>query len=417
MPIGTYCRLLPMAIVRLTSLIRTSRSSLILLCLLVAVAQLAGADPAPKQTTYYTKTGPWGRLQCYEFYLEAPENLTSQFKLPSPVSRWSVPRQMLGELPYFFEKAGLDPQFIKELLEPSRMTLTADTAHLFPPARYLEEMTPESRTIVYGMLAHHPANEFHQYPIFFLAPTATEWAEGSGLPEYIVDALQHYAYNRGDSLAFSDAPVLMRLAHSDAEARLVARKLTRIRTVFARLEVDENTDVPTVLNYWSMGLGLRRKELEPLLTAVTNTQGVHHLDLLHMLPPLSRKYLYSYPGTDLAMMGKLPDCHWATLNFFNATAEQHYLDERLATTAILANFDRIEPPYRFGDVLMFVTEDDLAKHSCNYVADDLVYTKNGSSPMQPFMLMRLDDLAKLYETTSQKLRIIGFRHKRSPHDD
>jgi hypothetical protein len=324
---------------------------------------------------------------------------------------------MLGELPSFFDSAGLDAKFIKQLLDPARMTLAGETAHLFPPADELEAMTAEARAIVYGMLAQHPGNEFHQYPIFFLTPTVAEWAEGSGLPDHIVEALHHYAYYRGNALAFSDAPVLMRLARSDAEARMIARKLTRIQTVFARLEVDSSTDMATVLNYWSMGLGLRRKELEPLLTAVSNTQGIHHLDLLHLLPPLSRKFLYSYPGPDLAMMGRLPDCHWATLNFFNAVSEQHYLDQRLATTAILENFDRVNPPYHFGDILMFVTSDDVARHSCNYVADDLVYTKNGSSLMQPFMLMHLGDLGKLYEMDSQKLQIVGFRHKRSTNQE
>ncbi|WP_211325613.1 hypothetical protein [Roseimicrobium gellanilyticum] len=327
------------------------------------------------------------------------------------MSRWSVPRKMLGELPQFLAGAGLNERFIKSLLDPARMTLTDEVAYLFPSEKDLEEMTSESRSAVYSMLGKHPGNEFHQYPIFFLTPTVAKWAEGTGLPDHIVEALRHYAYNRGGTLAFSDAPVLMRLSRSESEARLVARKLTRIQTVFARLEVDSTTDIPTVLNYWSMGLGLRRKELEPLLMAVTNTQGINHLDLLHLLPPLSRKFLYSYPGSDLAMMGRLPDCHWATLNFFNASAEQHYLDERLATTAILENFDRVNPPYRFGDVLMFVTPDEYARHSCNYVADDLVYTKNGSSLMQPFMLMHLSDLSRLYEVESGKLRIVAFRHK------
>jgi hypothetical protein len=403
-----------MVISRIAQVASTTRTLWFIPCFMLAWAATVVAEdtqPSGLQVPYHTKAGPWGKLQCYKFYLEAPENLTSQFKLPSPVSRWSVPRKMLGDLPQFFAKAGLKEGFIKTLLDPARMTLTDDVAHLFPSEKDLEEMTPESRTAVYGMLANHQGNEFHQFPIFFLTPTAAEWAEGAGLPDHIVEALDHYAYYRGGTLAFSDAPVLMRLSRSESEARLVARKLTRIQTIFARLEVDASTDIPTVLNYWSMGLGLRRKELEPLLLAVTNTQGVHHLDLLHLLPPLSRKYLYSYPGSDLAMMGRLPDCHWATLNFFNASAEQHYLDERLATTAILENFDRVNPPYRFGDVLMFVTPDEYARHSCNYVADDLVYTKNGSSLMQPFMLMHLSDVCSLYEVESGKLRIVAFRHK------
>jgi hypothetical protein len=403
-----------MAVLRFAPIAYVTRWLWLLPCMTLVGATTAAAEtsqPLNVQVPYHTKSGPWGRLQCYKFYLEAPENLTAKFKLPSPISRWSVPRSLLGELPEIFSQAGLKQEFIKSLLDPARMTLTEKMAYLFPKEEDLEDMTSESRTAVYGMLAKYPGNEFHQYPIFFLTPTVAEWAEGSGLPEHIIETLHHYAYYRGGTLAFSDAPVLMRVSRSEAEARLVTQKLTRIQTVFARLEVDSSTDIPTVLNYWSMGLGLRRKELEPLLTALTHTQGVQHLDLLHLLPPLSRKYLYSYPGSDLAMMGRLPDCHWATLNFFNAAAEQHYLDERLATTAILENFDRVNPPYRFGDVLMFVTPDEYARHSCNYVADDLVYTKNGSSLMQPFMLMHLSDLSRLYEVESGKMSIVGFRHK------
>ena len=37
-----------------------------------------------------------------------------------------------------------------------------------------------------------------------------------------------------------------------------------------------------------------------------------------------------------------------------------------------------------------------AIHSCVYLADDLVFTKNGRSPTQPWVVMKLDDVVAYY---------------------
>jgi hypothetical protein len=72
----------------------------------------------------------------------------------------------------------------------------------------------------------------------------------------------------------------------------------------------------------------------------------------------------------------------------------------------------VEPPYRYGDVLMFITPDGRAVHSATYLADDILFTKNGSNLLTPWLLMRLQDLSKLYEVEPGKSRIVGFRHKK-----
>ena len=87
--------------------------------------------------------------------------------------------------------------------------------------------------------------------------------------------------------------------------------------------------------------------------------------------------------------GTLPDCHWTTLNFFNYAPQHYYLDTRNATNALLENFEKVDPPYRFGDVLMFMDTDGFARHSCNYLAADIVFTKNGRNPAIPWTLMEL----------------------------
>jgi hypothetical protein len=37
-----------------------------------------------------------------------------------------------------------------------------------------------------------------------------------------------------------------------------------------------------------------------------------------------------------------------------------------------------------------------AIHSCVYLADDLVFTKNGRSPTQPWVVMKVDDVVTYY---------------------
>lgn len=177
-----------------------------------------------------------------------------------------------------------------------------------------------------------------------------------------------------------------------------------------RLDVKGSLSVESIMSYWTTGLGLRRKELEPLLNAAIDTPGVSTLDLGHLLPPLARKLLYTYPDVSMAGDGILPDCHWSALNFFNYNPEPIYLDEFFAASRLLAGFEQIGPPYRFGDVMVFVSEDMNAYHSCIYVAADIVYTKNGRSLYAPWTLLPLKDVEATYPDAEGKpLRIQGFR--------
>jgi hypothetical protein len=63
----------------------------------------------------------------------------------------------------------------------------------------------------------------------------------------------------------------------------------------------------------------------------------------------------------------------------------------------LENYARIAAgePYRYGDVLFCGWQPGNAIHSCVYLADDIVYTKNGRS-VQPWVLMKLDEVVAFY---------------------
>ena len=56
--------------------------------------------------------------------------------------------------------------------------------------------------------------------------------------------------------------------------------------------------------------------------------------------------------------------------------------------------------------------DTQAIHSAVYIADDIVFTKNGPSPHSPWILMQLATLISHYETNVD-LKIRGYRKKKA----
>jgi hypothetical protein len=360
---------------------------------------------------FYANPGPWGRLRCAFIYLEAPKNLLENFPLPATKPKWVFPQTFKEALPAFLQKAGLSEAMVSALLDPKTVVTVDGNLYLFPRLPDLEAITPESRTIIYTELSKYTENEFHVDPVLIIGQETKEWYRTSKLRPEIITKIEQLSYKRGETTAFSDISLLLNYARSDSEAKDIFKAMTRTRCIMVKIEADHNTNVQELVNYWTLGLGLRRKDVEPLVQSIIDTDGIEALPLSHMLPALVRKLIYTYPGLDMAKHGILPDCHWTSLNFFNYDAHDYLLDSRLATSAVLENFDPIEPPYKYGDLLFFLsnTTGD-AYHSCVHLADNLVFTKNGRNLLSPWVLMRLEDVKKVYLYRGDG-HVQGFRRK------
>ena len=367
--------------------------------------------PTNNPSVFDAQPGPWGRMKCAYVYLEAPASLIEEFPLPSTIPRWTFPASALPGLPDFLTKAGLSHSLVAKILTPKHLIKEGAFLHLLPPLAELENMTPETRAVIYGELAKFPENEYHADPVLIIGTTIDEWYKGSKLRPEIINKIKQLSYTRGEATAFSDIPVLLNYAQSDSEARAIFKACTRTRNLMIRLLLDKNTNTEEILKYWSFGNGIRRKDLEPLIRSVIELDGVDDLGIVHILPALARKLLYTYPGLDMAKHGVMPDCHWTSLNFFNYEPHEYLLDARLATSQVLEQFTPVEPPYQFADILFFLdnTTGD-AFHSCVHLADNIVFTKNGRNILSPWMIMRLDDVKKIYLYRGNG-RVQGFRRK------
>jgi len=147
-----------------------------------------------------------------------------------------------------------------------------------------------------------------------------------------------------------------------------------------------------------------------LMTAVrslvTSGESVFHLpvdeggnlSLFYLLPKFARDRLYTFP---LPPQPGEPvmDCHWSTFNFASDTPDNRLNDPGYAVEHIRKNYYRIAAPSLYGDVLLLLNDRDEVKHSAVYLADDIVFTKNGNNYRQPWMLMRIPDLLATYPAT------------------
>lgn len=371
----------------------------------------SGPSAGGSASVFDANPGPWGKLKCFHIFIEAPWAMVNDYPLPFSKSRWTFAESELASLPALFQKAGLPDAFVKALLIPGNMVKENGMVHLFPPPPDLEAMTPAMRQTVYRELAKHPENEFYADPVLITSNSAEEWFRTSKLRPELVAKISKLCYYRGECLAFSDLPLMLNYASSDSEARLLFKSFTRTRSLMVQMELDEHSDLGPIVDYWTTGTGSRRKDIEPIMQSIIDTDGVERLGLAHILPALPRKLLYTYPGDEYAREGLLPDCHWTSLNFFNYNPHEYLLDSRLATSSVLENFEPVEAPYRFGDILFLLDSDKGdAFHSCVYLADDMVFTKNGRNAFSPWVIMKLDDVKKIY-IYDRNGRVQAYRHK------
>ena len=355
----------------------------------------SGADERSGRL-YKCHPGPWGDLEYYYIYLQAPAALVARFPMPNSVPKWSFPGWSIEQIRALFDKAELSKVFQEKMMDPNRVVNEENVISVFPPLAELEGMTDAQRTTIYEQLSQYDDNEFYKEPVLLTSNDFDDWLRGTNIRPSLAAKIQKYLYKRNDVLMLSDLAALLNYMQSDQEARDFQQFMTRTRAVMVRLQLHSGADLKGLSAYWG-DHGQRNQDIQPLLEASANTEGVSSIDVTHLLPPLVRKNLYSYPTVDMALLGRIPDCHWSSLNFFNTHPKDYYLNTRLAAEQVVDNYEKVSEPYQFGDVLMFVDpKSGSAVHSCTFIADDIVYTKNGENLVTPWVLMKLNEVKRQY---------------------
>ncbi len=372
------------------------------------------ADPrasAPATDASPATDPPWGDLITQDIELERPEEYFNAEGIPNRTPVWTFARMKADQVRSLMLACGLTSEQVARALSPDRITVTDTNTLVLPDDDLVLSLSPEVRARLYGELGTNPANTYMSYPVSFPGNSFDAAIKDVAVPPAVVDLVRSLLYRRGDTQYFSDFGVVLGRLPTDQQRMDLFRALSRQPAVMARLHVRPTSDVDKLLGYWASAPGVRLTDLRTMLESLKRHPGGGDVSIAYLLPPFARQRLYIYPlrtdGAQVAM-----DCFWSTMNFFNETPDNRFSSQPGYLTQYLADhYYQLAKPTHYGDLIFFYDEKkNEAVHSAVYIADDIVFTKNGGDLRQPWTLMRLKDLVASYSATGQPQLLI-YRNK------
>ena len=372
-----------------------------------AAQTLWAKPPGSIGTTFKLAPGPWGKITAQPILLEAPASLLSvNFRLGD--GRWYFQARTPDEVGAFLLGAGLNAEQAAQILPglqtvPGREGLLAAT----PSEALVRSLTPAVRSTLYDRLASVPENFAQVEPFRTTELHLDAYLDPDKLSPELIAEVRSLMWRRGSGLFFSDYNMVADKIASPVEKLELLKQLTHKSSVVLALRVPPNGEVDSLVDYYRVDGQLDK--VEPLLRALSESGG-GTLGLANMLPAFPRARLYRYPdplpGKDIS-----PDCHWNTFNFFARGLPDDTLNDAATVGKVLSeNYQAVQGQPQFGDVVLLTLPDGSSIHSATYIADNIVFTKNGPSMAAPFIFSTVEDMLAFYPS-SESIRLTYYRLK------
>ena len=352
----------------------------------------------PRDKSRSVHTGPWGELITRDIELERPaEYLTDETTNLRP-EVWTFNGQNADAVKALLAADGLTAQQISVLMAHATMDAGNHGTEVTPPPDFLLSLDVATRQKLCLALAGRGVNMYLDYPFIFPGNTIDSIYADPRLNPEDVATLKRLIYTNGDAKQLSDYACLLGQIPTVQRRVVMVRALSRQSAVFAGLVIKPDTDIDKLAEYWSSIPNVRFTDVRPLMESLKALPEGGNLSLFYVLPKFARDRLYTFPlppqQGDPTM-----DCHWSTFNFSNETPDNRFNDPAFAVDYIQKNYYQIAAPSIYGDILLLMNDRNEVKHSAVYLADNIVFTKNGNNYRQPWMLMRIPDLLATYPAT------------------
>lgn len=366
--------------------------------------------PGTTGTSYLLRPGPWGAITVRPILIEAPPSQLS-VKLRLGEGFWCFRARAAEEVAAFLRDAGLTSEQTAEVTARlQRVEGRGDLLAAAPPEHIVRALSPETRSVLYDRLAALPENYAQFEPFRTTDRHLDDWLHSDKLPPDLIKEVQGLLWRRGSGLFFSDYNMVADTMASPAEKIELLKSLTHKTAVMLTLHVPSGEGYEALTNYY--GVNGRRETIEPVLKALSEAGG-GDIDLSNLLPSFARSQLYRFaealPGSAFG-----PDCHWTSLNFFAKGEPDASLHSAEKCKKVLnEQYEQVTGEPRFGDILLLALPDGKSQkiiHSATYIADDIVYTKNGSSTASPFQFSTIADMLAFYGD-SESIRLAYYRQK------
>jgi hypothetical protein len=371
------------------------------------LAESFAVDPNDKSRSVHV--GPWGTLLTRDIQLERPaEYLTDEVNHPV-AETWRFNGQQPAAVRELLLKNGLSAAQAAGLLSPANASADASGTIIKPPGDFLEALDAGTRARLYIRLSGTGVNTYLDYPYIFPSDRVDAIYTDSRLNPEDAALLKKLVYDNGGAAQLSDYEYLLNRIPTVERRMALTRSLSRQSAVFAGLVIKPDTDIDKIAAYWSNLPNVRFTDIRPLLEALKALPEGGNLSLFYLLPKFARDRLYTFPLPPQPG-DPIMDCHWTTFNFSSETPDNRFNDPVFAVEYIRKNYYQIAKPSLCGDILLLMNERDEVKHSAVFLADDLVFTKNGNNYRQPWMIMHTPDLLATYPA-KPPMKVIYMRLK------
>lgn len=354
------------------------------------------------------KLGPWGQLEYSRIVVEPPEDFIPNFYTQPQPLRWVFKDMGEAQLEALWQRAGLTSEQRKSLLAARRHPIT-NGIMLEPDSALILSLSPEARAVVYEVLAAWPENPVQHDPFRSRREAVDDWFESHALPEEIVSLTRRLLYPRNGNMLFSDHDIVLPRLSSAAQRVVFVKALSRKSTFLVNLRIAPGADVEALTRYW--GRGRRSKDVGPLLRSLAQRPGGGSVDIAHLLPPLARTLLYTYPLPSENPVDLAHDCHWTSFNFYNERPDERLADMAFVERVIQNDYYQTTDAPALGDVIILVDQHGKGVHSCIYLADDFVFTKNGAAFSVPWLLGRLETVVSFYSIGGLPVEARRYRRR------
>ncbi len=329
------------------------------------------------------------------FAIDVPDEFVFVPAADQPPLRWTFPGYGKEQVLAMLRSAGLPDDEVKQLDRSDKWSSAGGATSIEPGDRLILSLAPQVRSKLYATLIAFPQNTRQIDPVWF-RPGQIDWRlQDSGLAPESVALLKRLLYAQGENMVlFADFEPATRSLPSDGERKRFMKAVSRKRSVLARLRLDPDADVDKMSRYW--GIGGRRKDVFPFLSALHRVEKGCSLNVICLLPDFARDHLYHHPFTVSNDRSVKQECFWSAFNFFEDPPDDRFNDPGYVREVLNRDYYEIQEPSQLGDLILVAVGNNTAIHAAAYVADDLVFTKNGGDFRQPWILMHMADMLDTY---------------------
>jgi hypothetical protein len=359
----------------------------------------------------HASKGRWGELTLIPIVISPPMELvfTDWGFMHRPA--WFFPGVNADAAIRILQTAGVSAADAASLRQKSQFEPRINGVIVMPDPSWVRTLTPQTRAGIYNMLAKNELNSDQMQAFRFRGSNPDSWIGAGRVSARTKQLVEPLIYRDGTYMLFSDIELIRPEIGSEEELRRLGKALFRQPTVIAHLAVPKNEDLAALVEYW--GRGGRRTDIRPLLESVSEEGPDQTIDIHYLLPPFAQQHLYTYPKLSAGDLDRpsVVNCLWTVLNFFNQEPNDRFLDGDTALRTLKEDYFVVEGDFELGDIVAFLDEQGDLFHAAVYIADDLLFTKNGLSAMAPWTLASMEDVKGYYKWRSENPRILFHRRK------